>query len=199
MFINSRIEHRIISEDMPLILLLVEPESRYARSLTQGTGPEFSIVDTDPHLITDLVTLLRALDPSPGKVLGLLFRHWHLRPSVPGGDERIRDTLRHVRSRKDLRISVGELADKVFLSESRFQHLFSEQVGIPVKRYLLRCKMLAGVSAIVSGQDFTSAAHAAGFSDSAHMSRSFRALFGMSLSGVFKNSRSVQVFDNDFE
>ncbi|RIH93508.1 AraC family transcriptional regulator [Meiothermus granaticius] len=43
------------------------------------------------------------------------------------------------------------------------------------------------------GVSLTEAAHTAGFADSAHLSRVYRATFGLKPSPVFGNSRLVQV------
>ena len=64
------------------------------------------------------------------------------------------------------KLSIKELADKIFLSESRLQHLFKLATGISMKRYLLWKKMIDGINIIVSGKDFTYSSYAAGFADS---------------------------------
>jgi AraC family transcriptional regulator len=40
----------------------------------------------------------------------------------------------------------------------------------------------------------TTAAHEAGFADSAHLSRTFRDTFGLAPSRIFKRSQFIQVF-----
>jgi len=75
----------------------------------------------------------------------------------------------------------AEVADSLHLSESRFLHLFSEQMGIAWRPFLLWHRMICAINAIVKGASATEAAHQAGFSDSAHLSRTFRNLFGMSI------------------
>lgn len=75
----------------------------------------------------------------------------------------------------------SEVAAQLALSESRFLHLFSEEMGIAWRPYLLWRRMNCAIQAMVQGQSATQAAHLAGFSDSAHLSRTFRNNFGMSL------------------
>ncbi|MEZ8823093.1 helix-turn-helix transcriptional regulator [Vibrio amylolyticus] len=84
----------------------------------------------------------------------------------------------------------AEVAASLSLSESRFLHLFSEILGVPWRPYLLWCRMLCAVEAIIGGQSATQAAHHAGFSDSAHLSRTFKKTFGMTIrqaSDLFKS------------
>lgn len=64
------------------------------------------------------------------------------------------------------------------LSASRFQHLFTHEVGVPFRRYRAWCRMRAAIAAVLDGANLTDAAHAAGFSDQPHFSREFRRIFG---------------------
>jgi AraC-like DNA-binding protein len=76
-------------------------------------------------------------------------------------------------------LSLDETARAAAISASRLTHLFSQQVGIPFRRYVLWLRLLRAVQAIAAGNDLTGAAGAAGFSDSAHLSRAFRGTFGL--------------------
>lgn len=85
----------------------------------------------------------------------------------------------------------ADVAEKLALSESRFLHLFSKELGIPWRPYLLWCRMMCAVRAILNGEPATDAAHMAGFSDSAHLSRTFRKTFGMTIrqaNSIFQKS-----------
>lgn len=73
------------------------------------------------------------------------------------------------------------VAQKMGLSESRFLHLFKQQMHIPWRPYLLWRRLLCAVNAIQKGRSATEAAYIAGFSDSAHLSRTFRNNFGMTI------------------
>lgn len=78
------------------------------------------------------------------------------------------------------------------LSRSRFLHLFSEQVGSPWRTYLVWRRALVALTLASRGASLTEAAHEAGYSDSAHLSRQFAALFGVTPSSVVQNSHFVQ-------
>jgi len=78
------------------------------------------------------------------------------------------------------------------LSESRFLHLFSEQVGSPWRSYLVWRRMLVAMSLALAGENITEAAHSAGYSDGAHFARQFKDQFGISPSAIAKNSRFLQ-------
>lgn len=78
------------------------------------------------------------------------------------------------------------LASQIHLSESRFLHLFKEQLFLPLRKYILWCRIQKALIQIMKGNNFTSSAHSAGFSDSAHFSRTFFEMFGVSPSALFK-------------
>ena len=73
----------------------------------------------------------------------------------------------------------AELAARVGLSASRFTHLFTEQVGIPLRRYVLWSRLRVAITLVQGGDDLTGAAHGAGFADSAHLTRTTREMFGL--------------------
>jgi AraC-like DNA-binding protein len=75
--------------------------------------------------------------------------------------------------------SLDMLAEAVGLSPSRLMHVFTESIGIPLRPYLSWLRLQRAAVAIVSGASLTEAAHAAGFADAAHMSRSFKSSLGV--------------------
>ena len=93
-------------------------------------------------------------------------------------DARIAHAVTVMRERHDDFALVALLAGEVGLSASRFQHLFTETVGVPFRRYRAWARMRAAIDQIVRGSNFTSAAHGAGFSDQAHFTHDFRRTFG---------------------
>jgi AraC-like DNA-binding protein len=75
---------------------------------------------------------------------------------------------------------VGEIAARLGLSATRLTHVFSKEVGIPFRRFVLWTRIKRATEAVQRGADLTAAAFAAGFSDAAHLSRTFREMFGLS-------------------
>lgn len=73
---------------------------------------------------------------------------------------------------------LADLAVATGLSSSRFQHLFTREVGVPFRRYRAWARMRRAIAEIVAGANFTTAAHATGFADQPHFARDFRRTFG---------------------
>jgi AraC-like DNA-binding protein len=67
----------------------------------------------------------------------------------------------------------------VFLSPSRLTHLFAQEVGLPFRRYVLWRRLTRAMLLISRGGSLSTAAHASGFADAAHMTRTFHQMFGM--------------------
>jgi len=65
------------------------------------------------------------------------------------------------------------------LSQSRFMHVFTESVGVPLRPYVLWLRVQRASCDLMAGASATSAAHNAGFSDAAHLTRTFRKMLGM--------------------
>lgn len=94
-------------------------------------------------------------------------------------DSRISKLLTHIHEHPGELFKGEILADISCLSESRMQHLFKQQVGIPIRRYMLWARLRHVVDLALAGASLTTAAYEAGFSDSAHFSRTFKAMFGI--------------------
>jgi AraC family transcriptional regulator len=101
-------------------------------------------------------------------------------------DARIIEALNFLRDQPEAYDSLDALAERVHLSPSRFQHLFKEQVGVPVRRYVLWQKMRRALDLAIAGDSLTTAALSAGFSDSAHLSRTVRAIMGIAPEFLFR-------------
>jgi AraC-like DNA-binding protein len=85
-----------------------------------------------------------------------------------------------------------QLARAACLSHDRFSHLFSEEVGLSLRKYTQSLKILAASQFLGSGLSLTQIAAAAGFTDSAHFCKVWTRAYGASPAHFF-NSRSVTV------
>lgn len=77
------------------------------------------------------------------------------------------------------RIDLARLAHQAGLSPRQMRHVFARDVGLPMRAYLRWKRVRRAVAAVEQGASLSAAAAAAGFADSAHLSRVFREQFGM--------------------
>ena len=107
-----------------------------------------------------------------------------LRVSVPPSQRLIHPQVRRLLAALraggvDDTTSLEALASLVRLSPGRLMHVFTASVGIPLRPYLAWLRVQRAATAIVSESSLGAAAHAAGFADAAHMSRTFRRMLGV--------------------
>jgi AraC family transcriptional regulator len=99
-------------------------------------------------------------------------------PPLAPLDRRIERAIASLHERLGQTIRLADIAQSVHLSPERFRHLFIEQTGIRFRPYVLWLRLGEALSSYASGASLTDAAHAGGFADSAHFSRTFRRMFG---------------------
>lgn len=107
-------------------------------------------------------------------------------------DERITQVVNFIKSNLYQKLDTAQLAEVVYLSESRLLHLFKQEIGIPIRKYILWLRIRWAMDSISNGANLTEAAHEAGFSDSAHLTRTFNRTFGLAPSDFVHNSSFVQ-------
>ncbi len=111
---------------------------------------------------------------------------------------RVSRVLKHLRQRlgRGEDFSLKTLAAVSGLSPSRFMHVFTQSVGIPLRLYILWLRLQRGSCELMNGATATEAAHIAGFSDAAHLTRTFRRMLGTTPSDLAlrkRMSRGVSV------
>lgn len=115
--------------------------------------------------------------------------------SDPGPHRPIHPALRRAIDLIPGRLSGGvelrKLAAEVGLSPSRLGHLFAVELGLPYRAYVRWARLQKVIDVLRSGGTLTDAAHAAGFTDSAHLNRTSRAIFGTNPSDMVRNMRWV--------
>jgi AraC-like DNA-binding protein len=181
------IPHSIDARGSDVLLVFFDPESHVGAALART-------FDTPLRLITSAQRKRMLADAEPTKLMHSEGVAWTERlVSVLGGDvlperkvhPRVRKVLKVLREAESGReYSLEDLAALVSLSPSRLMHAFTESVGIPLRPYLAWLKLQRAAAAIVSGMPLVHAANAAGFSDAAHMSRTFRRMLGMAPSAL---------------
>ena len=177
-----------------VLIAFVEPESGLGGAVLERLGKPISFV---PDGVVDQ---WRRILHAP-QISDVTVRRWFEsafrsgRP--PRLDPRVAHAVRTLRDRETLgRVSLRQIAASTDLSPSRFAHLFTQSVGIPFRRYVLWLRLQRAAGALLTGETIASATYGAGFSDAAHLSRTFRRMFGTSPSEIAERqatSRAIRV------
>jgi AraC-like DNA-binding protein len=114
----------------------------------------------------------------------------------PALDYRVERVLRSLPSRlaEAEAVSLDAIAASVRLSPSRFMHLFTTSVGVPLRPYILWLRLQCGASELARGESVAAAAYAAGFSDAAHFTRTFRRMIGATPRQVLRRGFAARDF-----
>jgi AraC-like DNA-binding protein len=106
-------------------------------------------------------------------------------------DPRVQLVLSHLRDQigTSADLSLNSLADVAGLSRSRFMHVFTASVGVPLRPYILWLRLQHAACELMHGTTVSSAAHHAGFADAAHLTRTFRRMLGTTPSDIALRTR----------
>jgi AraC-like DNA-binding protein len=174
-----------------IALLFVEPESRAGRALLSEMNGA-PVARLEPERLPDAVRELgvfwvepRAPDEAVAAAgQGMLDRLLGSVPPTSSLDRRIARAIEWILPRIEEPLTLSQAADVACLSESRFSHLFAEETGLPFRTWVLWRRLMRSVERMAAGETLTSAALQAGFSDSAHFSRTFLRMFGVQASAL---------------
>ncbi|HRN84895.1 AraC family transcriptional regulator [Hyphomicrobium sp.] len=193
--IPAGVTYALRLEGQPLAVFYLEPSEAGSDALlplvTNGREVAGAVIGTDGEL-----SEIRAIYETPdslrwvGAALDSLLAF-----STPRAhralDPRIAAAVALMSERPDDTVSAVDAAGHAGLSSSRFQHLFAREVGVPFRRFRSWQRLRHAIGEVVAGSSFTSAAHAAGFSDQAHFANTFRRTFGAPASPSLGKLRSA--------
>jgi AraC-like DNA-binding protein len=192
---TSDVPHAVDAEGMEIMVIFLDPESdagaTFRPALDRPVRP-LSAAERDA-LVRDVVprTLMRwgaeEWVANAARTLGV---------TLPTPQRMIHPQVRKLlaglrASGIDDATSLEALASSVRLSPSRLMHVFTASIGIPLRPYLAWVRLQRAATAIVKGASMGDAAHAAGFADSAHMSRTFKRMLGVAPSSL-QSMRCIQ-------
>jgi len=164
------VQHRILAAQ-PVRMLFVDP------SLLVMAG-DASMCSKPP---------VRALTSSQATALEGELMGWLEKPPSGVPDERphpmehgrwpaVLEWLEHA---IEAAVRVEDAAAATGLSPSHFMHWFREASGLSFRAFVRWLRLQRAVRTLATGATLTEAAHLAGFADSAHLSRTFVATFGV--------------------
>lgn len=181
------VEHAFEAHGDAVAHLFVDPDGRVGRELRRTLFATSDVVPMASPPLDELREQLHAaLVASPRTQAPFIELGRSLLAQLAPGSER--DERPEVRVRKmsawaaarlGSPVRLEDVARHVGLSPGRARHLFVEQTGLPFRTYLLWLRLMRAVELFAAGSSLTSAAHGAGFSDSSHLSRTFRRMFGV--------------------
>ena len=167
--------HRVRAE-RPVALLFVEPWMPAAALPRDVAAPLLALPHDTPVL---------AAPAASG-----WWRAWRAAPTLePAADAWASAARAFIESRlADGRVELADLARHLHLSADHARHRFAAATGLPFKRYVLWRRLRLATLALQRGADATYAAHEAGFADSAHLARTLKALFGVTITQALRRA-----------
>ncbi|MCP3102254.1 helix-turn-helix transcriptional regulator [Myxococcus sp. K15C18031901] len=193
--VGPDVPHALDARGGEVLLLFVEPESRDGERLRAALDASVRLFDERER--DALLAALPRAGPWPHDAIGPWMEATLDALAGPPGapppmHPRVRKLLQHLRAPSGPEdTSLEALAHVAGLSPSRLMHAFTASTGVPLRPYLLWLRLQRAAGAIAAGRPLGEAAHAAGFSDSAHLTRTFRRMFGTAPSLLQRNSPRV--------
>jgi AraC family transcriptional regulator len=169
-------------------VIFVEPETREGRAITQRCASGITEVGTSSlREISDAMFgawLNERKDETVANARRLVATLGATVDRAEVTDPRIMSAIVYINQHLDRAITLDEVASYACLSPSRFRHVFVEQTGVGFRPYLLWRRFLLVWELLMKGGSLSEAAHAAGFADAAHLSRTSVKAFGFAPSGI---------------
>lgn len=180
------VEHAGAIVEAPCVL--IEPNVRHR--LIPCAIAELHFIE--PTLHAQIPGLVAAIGAGPHRLVsepsGIAFWEGWLAKDEPAPlDRRLIAAMWLIDSHLDAgSVRLGCLAAAAGLSPDRFRHLFVEQLGIPLRRYMLWRRLRLAAQRLAAGDNVTAAAHGGGFSDAAHLARTIKHMFGINARQLLK-------------
>jgi AraC-like DNA-binding protein len=165
-------------------IVFVEPETTVGRAITEryvrqgiASADDETISSTCTELFTTWLgnTSREHLVTGATRVISALVKDV---AAANVTDHRIIEATAYIQARLGESVTLDDVAAHVFLSADRFRHLFVEQTGMGLRPYVLWRRFILAWDLLAKGESISSAAHGAGFADSAHFTRTSRQMFG---------------------
>ena len=186
LLIPPRLTHQLTCHGSGLVSCYLEPTSVRAescRSLASGWRGEIGMA----HAAESQLAFTPTDDQSACRWLDLAA------PAAQRAiDPRIAAAAHRIRTDPATAVSSQELASEAGLSESRFLHLFRDELGTSLRRYRIWVRLVHAGTAIAGGANLTEAAMKSGFASPSHLADRFKSTFGLSASRLLQTGLAVR-------
>ncbi|MEM9288629.1 MAG: AraC family transcriptional regulator [Pseudomonadota bacterium] len=125
---------------------------------------------------------------------GIVARTQRFLGAPPAQDKRMTAIIDYISRQPPEDYCFADLMDMARLSAGRLSHLFTEQIGLSLRSFLIWRKTKEAIALFPTSETLTTIAHASGFADSAHFCRTFQKSLGLPPSR-FRGDSCVQVYN----
>ena len=176
------VRHQNTYEELVSAVLYLDIESYHYKALAMRMTAEGLVYTGIPneHAIQPSLATVYDRQPSAGDCYSLVVEAFFNtgRRKKKQLDPRVLTVVETIRAHPAEDLSVNELAQQVNLSEDHLHHLFTQELGLPLHKFRIWLRLKQASSLYFEGRNLTYAAHAAGFSDASHFSRTFARMYG---------------------
>ncbi len=192
------ISHSTDSQNQPYIAILIDPDHvlyTYLHPLLHGQAFCSLAVDrlqSFQKQFQQLMTAQLCLEQVKQLLMGVLLA---LNPqpleALPW-DQRIQLACEYIKCCVPHQIpTIADVALQVGLSESRLMHLFSQQLGLSMRQYILWLRIRYAIKLWMQGKSLIEIAMESGFSDQAHFTRTLRRMVDFAPSMLKANTTFI--------
>lgn len=194
--VNKNVRHIFSCDNQIRLAILIEPSSNFAKELIKKIDGDYLIFDNDIDRIQQNAAALIDTDDKQ-QYIGFIkefAEYLGVKRNSKVLDERIIKLLELLQNCDCYDHTIEHFAKSVCLSSSRLSHLFREQIGVPLKSYILFHQLEKAFTALLSGTNITDAAMLAGFDSPSHFAATVKKWMGMPVSASIKDSEFLKVF-----
>ena len=196
--VNKNVKHSFKADNRVCFTIIIEPVSDLGLALDALLAGRDSY-NVDDSKADNIIEKVIRLKDQPDKetysdLMVAVYDCFDITPMNKQLDERIVAFLEMLKHCSCDDHSIEEYADKLCLSESRLSHLFSEQVGVSIKKYLILHQLERAFEEILQGESITKAAMDAGFDSPSHFAAVVKSLMGLPARRGVKDSVFLKVY-----
>ncbi|MDE7083601.1 MAG: AraC family transcriptional regulator [Clostridia bacterium] len=194
--VNKNARHIFSCNNKVRLSILIEPSSGFAKELMKKIDGNYLICDSGIERIQQQASALLYTDDKQqySDFIQDFSKYLGIKRNSKVLDERIIKLFELLQNCDCYNHTIENFAKIVCLSPSRLSHLFREQIGVPLKSYILFHQLEKAFTALLNGTNITDAAMLAGFDSPSHFAATVKKWMGMPVSASIKDSEFLKVF-----
>lgn len=193
--VNKNARHIFSCDNQIRLSILIEPSSNFAKELIKKLDGNYLICNNKIERIQQKAATLIEMNDRQQYIdfIQDFAEYLGIQRISKVIDERIIKLLDLMKNCNCSDHTIDNFAKSVCLSSSRLSHLFREQIGVPLKSYILFHQLEKAFTALLNGTNITHAAMLAGFDSPSHFAATVKKWMGMSVSASIKDSEFLKV------